>query len=690
MIVVESPAKAKTIGKFLGRKYTVKASMGHVRDLPRSQLGVDVEHNFTPKYITIRGKGELLKELREQAKKADRVMLASDPDREGEAIAWHLVNLLGVDEQSPCRIEFHEITKEAITQAVKHPRAIDIARVNAQQARRVLDRLVGYSLSPLLWRKVRKGLSAGRVQSVAVRLICDREEEIRNFKPEEYWSLTARLREGKNKGKIFSAKLFGTVEGKLDIKNAGQMDSILKELAGREYRVEKIKRSERKKNPPLPFTTSNLQQEASRKLGFSVKKTMLIAQQLYEGLELGKEGSVGLVTYIRTDSTRIAETAQKDARDYIARKFSMDFLPAVPRQTKAKQGAQDAHEAIRPTSIFREPESVKEFLNRDQFRLYQLIWERFVASQMSPAVFDTLSVDIAAGNYVFRATGSTLKFPGFMQVYIEGQDEETEKEEQLPDLVEGQQLYLQKLEPNQHFTQPPPRYTEAMLVKTLEEKGIGRPSTYAPIIDTIQARGYVAKEDKRLFPTELGEVVNNLLKQYFPNIVNVQFTAEMEDRLDQVEEGQADWVKVVQEFYDPFKQDLAHAEGEIGEITIQEEVSDEKCELCGRNMVIKHGRFGPFLACPGFPECRHTRPLLKTVEGVTCPVCGGEIVERKSKRGRKFYGCKNYPNCQFTTWYEPVAGKTCPICGAFLVKQKTKTGEVLKCSREGCTYPNSL
>lgn len=690
LIIVESPAKAKTIEKFLGRRYTVKASMGHVRDLPKSQLGVDVEAGFEPKYITIRGKGDILKELRESAKKADKVFLATDPDREGEAISWHLSKVLNIAEDQPVRIEFHEITKDAIQKAIKKPRTIDVHRVEAQQARRILDRLVGYKLSPLLWRKVRRGLSAGRVQSVAVRLIVDREAEIQAFQPEEYWSLTARLKTGASTSP-FPAKYYGTAEGKVELKSEAETSAVIAQTGqGDGFKVQNVKKKEKRRNPAFPFTTSSLQQEASRKLGFTVRRTMSVAQQLYEGLDLGDAGHTGLVTYIRTDSTRIAAEAEEAAAEFIGANYGETYLPAEKREAEKKAGEQGAHEAIRPTEISRTPDEVKGFLTSDQYKLYKLIWERFIASQMAPAVMDTVSVDISGGKHLFRASGSTIKFPGFMKIYIEGVDEEAPKEEEglLPELSEGQDLELIELLPKQHFTQPPARFSEAMLVKALEERGIGRPSTYAPIIETIQARNYVEKQEKRFVPTELGQVVTDILKEFFPRIIDVEFTAEMEGELDGVEEGEAQWRSVLEQFFRPFETTLKEAEEKVGGFELQDEESDVVCEKCGRRMVIKYGRFGKFLACPGFPECKNTKPILEET-GVPCPACGeGMIVERKSKKGgRKFYGCSRYPECQFVSWEKPVA-QTCPECGApYLVEKKLKDqGLVHLCKTEGCTY----
>ncbi|WP_422445855.1 type I DNA topoisomerase [Thermoanaerobacterium sp. DL9XJH110] len=684
LIIVESPAKAKTISKFLGKNFRVQASMGHVRDLPKSQLGINIEEGFIPKYITIRGKGTLIENLKKEATKADSVLLATDPDREGEAISWHLANLLGLSEDLPCRVEFHEITKNAVIESIKHPRKINKHLVEAQQARRILDRLVGYKISPILWKKVKWGLSAGRVQSVAVRIICDREKEIREFVPKEYWTVEADLFDEKS-GSQVRAKLYSKGEKKIEIGKKQEADLILSDLEKVVFTVIEVKKSERKRNPAPPFTTSSLQQEASRKLGFTAKKTMMLAQQLYEGLEVKGEGSVGLITYIRTDSTRVAEQALKEAREYIKKNFGDDFLPETPIIHKSKKNIQDAHEAIRPTSILRMPEDIKDSLTRDQYKLYKLIWERFISSQMAPAVYDTVSVDIKAGEYIFKTTGSTIKFPGYMALYIEGTDEETESDENsLPVLEKGQELKLLKLVPAQHFTQPPPRYTEAMLVKTLEEKGIGRPSTYAPIIDIIQKRGYVEKEKGKFKPTELGEIVVQLMQEFFSDIVDIDFTAEMEDQLDRIESGEEHWQKVLESFYGPFEKQLKIAEEEMEKVKIEDEVTDEKCEFCGRNMVIKRGRYGKFLACPGFPECRNTKPLVEEA-GVKCPLCGGTIVVRKSKRGRTFYGCSNYPGCKFVSWDKP-SDRHCPECGSPMVIKNTKNGETIICTNKECGY----
>ena len=690
LVIVESPAKAKTIGKFLGRNYTVKASMGHIRDLPKSQLGVDLENNFQPKYINIRGKGDLIKELKKEAAKADRVYLATDLDREGEAISWHLAQLLNLDQNLSCRLEFNEITKDAIKQCLKNPRSLDMDKVYAQQTRRILDRLVGYKISPLLWKKVKKGLSAGRVQSVAVELICEREEEIKAFKEEEYWTVLADLAKSP-KGKPFQAQLVKVNGKNIKLHNEAETDDILNSLQDADYLVEAVKKSERKRNPAPPFITSTLQQEASRKLGFKAKKTMQIAQQLYEGIELGKKEVTGLITYMRTDSTRIAQTVQEEALNYIAEKYGREYVPAKPRVFKAKDSAQDAHEAIRPTGVYREPRSIQEYLSRDQYRLYKLIWERFIASQMQTAVFDSLAVEIKANDCLFKATGSTVKFPGFMVIYVEGEDDkEKEKQNILPDLEQGKLLHFRELIKQQHFTLPPPRYTEASLVKVLEERRIGRPSTYAPIIDTIQGRGYVLVEEKRLYPTELGQIVNNMLLKHFPGIMDVKFTADMEEHLDEVAEGKENWQEILNKFYQPFSLDLAEAEEQMEKIEIKDEVTDEICEKCGRNMVIKLGRYGKFLACPGFPECRNTKPILKEI-GINCPVCHQPIVEKKTKRGRKFYGCSNYPDCDYLTWNKPVA-EPCPKCGSMMYEGKPKKGQApfAYCGNEECNYQKNL
>jgi DNA topoisomerase-1 len=681
LVIVESPAKAKTIGKYLGSKYIVKASMGHVRDLPKSQMGVDVSQGFEPKYITIRGKGDVLKTLKDAAKKVKKVYLAADPDREGEAIAWHLAQYLGLDLNQPLRVVFNEITKDAIKEAFKHPRHINMDLVNAQQARRILDRLVGYNISPILWKKVRKGLSAGRVQSVTVKLVIDREKEIQAFTPEEYWTITSKLL---SQGKAFEARFHGFGDEKAELKSEADVKQVLERIHKQPYVVQKVTKRERKRNPAPPFITSSLQQEAARKLNFRTAKTMMIAQQLYEGIDLGKEGTVGLITYMRTDSTRVSQTAQNEAKEYILENFGTDYIPSEPRTQAKNERAQDAHEAIRPTSVLRTPDDIKEYLSRDQLRLYRLIWERFLASQMASAVLDTMSVDIDVNGVTFRATGSKVKFPGFMKVYIEGTDDGKEEESFLPPIEEGQTLDLQEIEPNQHFTQPPPRYTEARLVKTLEELGIGRPSTYAPTLETIQKRGYVALEEKRFVPTELGEIVISLIEEFFPEILDVEFTAHMESDLDKVEEGIANWVKVLDHFYQDFSKRVVVAEEQMEEVEIKDEIADENCELCGRHMVYKLGRFGKFLACSGFPDCRNTKPIVKEI-GVTCPQCGtGSIIERKSKKSRIFYGCNHYPECEFVSWDKPIA-RPCPKCGSMLVeKKRKKQGVSIVCTK--CDY----
>lgn len=680
LVVVESPAKAKTIEKYLGKNYVVKASMGHLRDLPKSQFGIDVENNFSPKYINIRGKGDLIKSLKSAAKSADKVFLASDPDREGEAIAWHLAHILNVDEDEKCRIVFNEITKPAIQNAVKSPRPINIDRVDAQQARRMLDRIVGYKLSPLLWRKVRKGLSAGRVQSVTVKLICDREKEIQSFISEEYWTIDTKLRE-KVKSPMFDAELI-TIDGeKLAVNNEKVATEICDDLEKQTFVVKEVKKRQRQRKALPPFITSSLQQDASRKLGFTSRKTMMLAQQLYEGLELGRKGPVGLITYMRTDSTRVSDLAQQEVRDYVNAEFSAEYLPEKPPVYSTKK-SQDAHEAIRPTSIIYTPDSIEKYLSKDQYKLYRLIWERFVASQMAPAIYDTLTIQISAGKYGLKATGSQLKFPGFRAVYIESKEQD--KDVTLPELAIDQVIKLQKVLPKQHFTEPPPRYNEASLVKTLEEKGIGRPSTYSPIIETILGRGYVVRVDKKFEPTELGFVVVDMLKEYFETIVDAEFTAGLENQLDEVAEGKIDKNQLLEEFYEPFAKTLEHAEEAIGHVELPEEISDIPCEHCGRMMVVKQGRYGKFLACPGFPECRNTKPLLKDT-GVICTKCGGAIVERRSKRGKHFYGCKNYPECDFVSWDMPLK-ENCEVCGAFMLKHNYKNGRFITyCSNEECT-----
>ncbi|BFJ01729.1 type I DNA topoisomerase [Priestia megaterium] len=681
LVIVESPAKAKTIERYLGKKYKVKASMGHVRDLPKSQMGIDIDQDYNPKYITIRGKGPVLKELKTAAKKAKKIYLAADPDREGEAIAWHLAHSLDVDIASDCRVVFNEITKEAIKESFKHPRAINMDLVDAQQARRILDRLVGYNISPLLWKKVKKGLSAGRVQSIAVRLIIDREKEIAKFIPEEYWTVKATFQKGNDQ---FEGQLIEYQGKKVELSNEDDVTNIVKQLDGNEFSISKVTKRERKRNAAPSFTTSSLQQEAARKLNFRAKKTMMIAQQLYEGIDLGKEGTVGLITYMRTDSTRISETAQTEARDYITNAYGNQFVATEKRKEKKNSNAQDAHEAIRPTSALRKPGEVKEFLSRDQYRLYKLVWERFVASQMAPAIMDTMAVDLKNGDVTFRANGSKVKFPGFMKVYVEGNDDQVEeKENLLPDLEEGEVAYSKDIDEKQHFTQPPPRYTEARLVKTLEELGIGRPSTYAPTLDTIQKRGYVALDNKRFVPTELGEIVLELVLEFFPEILDVEFTAKMENDLDEVEDGNVQWVRVIDEFYSDFEKRLEHAEKEMREVEIKDEPAGEDCEECGSPMVYKMGRYGKFMACSNFPDCRNTKPIVKEI-GVKCPKCEeGNIVERKSKKKRTFYGCDRFPGCDFVSWDKPIARK-CPKCENLLVEKKQKKGTQVVCT--SCDY----
>lgn len=682
LVIVESPAKAKTISKFLGRGYTVKASMGHIRDLPRSQFGVDVENNYQPKYITIRGKGPILQDLKKSAKKNDRILLATDPDREGEAIAWHLAHALGIDEEN-CRIEFREITKQAIKNAVKQPRSIATNLVAAQQGRRILDRIVGYKLSPLLWAKVKRGLSAGRVQSVAVKLICDRESEIVAFIPEEYWSATGVLLNSKKSS--FEAKLFKHKNKKIELKTESDANLVKNNIADLEWTVAKVTKKERRRNPAPPFTTSTLQQEAARKLNFTARKTMRIAQQLYEGLDLGSEGAVGLITYIRTDATRVADEAIVEVRDYVDGQYGGKFLPKDPPQYKSKSGAQEAHEAIRPTSVLRTPSEMKSFLGRDQFRLYRLIWERFVASQMAPAIMNSVTADLSVGDYIFRATGSSIKFPGFIQVYVEGSDDVEEKHNMLPDLTENEIVSLKELQLKQHFTKPPARYSEAMLVKTLEENGVGRPSTYAPTIDTILKRGYVVLEEKRFTPTDLGKIVVDVLQENFSDLLDVEFTANLERKLDDVEEGIIDWVEAIDSFYQPFAKELEQAHDQLEKIEIEDEVSDIPCDKCGALMVVKWGRFGKFLACPNYPECKNTKPLLNEI-GVKCPDCdSGDIVERRTKRGRLFYGCSNYPECEFSNWNKPV-DKKCPHCDQLMALKKGKDNPI--CVNKECPGGN--
>ncbi|MCD7764248.1 MAG: type I DNA topoisomerase [Lachnospiraceae bacterium] len=678
LVIVESPAKVKTIKKFLGSNYEVMASGGHVRDLPKSQMGVDVEHGFEPKYITIRGKGEVLAQLRKAEKKADHVYLATDPDREGEAISWHLSEALKLDPKKQRRITFNEITKSAVKESIKHPREIDMDLVDAQQTRRILDRMVGYEISPLLWKKVKRGLSAGRVQSVALRIIGDREEEIAAFIPEEYWTLDAGLLADGEK-KPLTARFFGT-DKKLTISSKEEMDQILKALEGAEYIVEDVKKGERTRKAPLPFTTSTLQQEAANALNFSTQKTMRLAQQLYEGVDIKGSGTVGLITYLRTDSTRVADEAVAAAADYIRANYGAEYNEEKAIRADSGRKIQDAHEAIRPTDISRTPVMIKESLSRDQFRLYQLIWRRFVASRMAPARYETTAVRIGAAGYRFTVSASRLLFDGFRSVYTASDETAEENNVIRVDLKPGMRLKADSLEPKQHFTQPPAHYTEASLVRALEEKGIGRPSTYAPTITTIIARRYVAKENKNLYMTELGEVVNNIMKEAFPVIVDVNFTANMESLLDSIEEGKTNWKTVVENFYPDLDEAVKAAEENLEKVTIEDEVTDVVCEECGRNMVVKYGPHGKFLTCPGFPDCRNTKPYLEKI-GVPCPVCGKDIVIRKTKKGRRYFGCEDNPQCEFMSWARPVAER-CPQCGGYMVER----GARVVCENKACGY----
>ncbi len=678
LVIVESPAKSKTIKKFLGSNYKVEASMGHVRDLPKSQLGIDLENDYEPKYITIRGKGDLLAKLRKEAKSADKIFLATDPDREGEAISWHLIHALNLDEKKTNRITFNEITKNAVKKSIKEARKIDMDLVDAQQARRVLDRIVGYSLSSLLWQKVKKGLSGGRVQSVALRLICDREEEILSFIPDEYWSLSASFA-GKGKS-VFTADLSGSKNGKLTLKSEEETNNIIASVKDKEFVVDEIKTGTRIRKPVAPFTTSTLQQEASKVLNLTTQKTMLIAQQLYEGIDVKGEGTIGLVSYIRTDSTRISDEAYAEVCTFISENYGNEYLPEERNIYKSKRNSQDAHEAIRPTSAFRTPESIKDSLTKEQFKLYKLIWERFIASQMAFAVYNTKSIKICAGDYVFRTSGSSVKFPGFTKIYGEAEDDEAVK---IPDLNEKDTLKLKDIKGDQHFTQPPARYTDASLVKTLEEIGVGRPSTYAPTISVILARNYVTKESKLFYPTELGEIVNDIMKNYFEDIVAVDFTANMEDTLDKVEEGNMEWKEIIRAFYPVFDADLKDASDKLSKVEIKDEVTDVICEKCGRNMVVKYGRYGKFLACPGFPECSNIKPLYEDT-GVACPKCGGKVLVKKTKKGRKYFGCENNPECDFMSWNKP-SDEKCPECGSFLEEKGTKSVKLL-CSNPKCGF----
>ena len=688
LVIVESPAKAKTIGKYLGRGYKVTASMGHVRDLPASTLGIDVENGYTPKYITIKGKQKLVKELKAEAKKCDGVLLATDPDREGEAISWHLANILGLDPSAPNRVTFDEITKKGVKEGMAHPRAINIDLFNAQQARRELDRLVGYKLSPFLWKKVRRGLSAGRVQSVAVRLIRDRELEIENFKPDEYWNIDALLNPQGEKGE-FTARLAATADGKkLTVTNKQQADGILAALDGRDYTITKIEKGKRRRQPSPPFITSTLQQDASRAFGFSATRTMRAAQTLYEGMDIAGHGTVGLITYMRTDSLRIAAEAQAAAKTFIAERWGDNYVCKTARKWKSRSAtaAQDAHEAIRPSMPELTPDEVEQSISGDTAKLYRLIWSRFMASQMADCIQDTVSASITAGDYLFRASGFRVSFDGFTALYEESTDDAKKKETALPPLEEGQNLKLKKLTADQKFTQPPPLYTEATLIHALEENGIGRPSTYAPIITTIVDRGYVEKDQKKLKTTPLGQAVNTVMMEQFPDIVNVKFSADMEKKLDVVEAGQADWVKTIDDFYQGFEKSLEQAEKNMEgkRIKVEDIPTDEICEKCGRPMVIKSGRYGKFVACSGFPECRNAHPLVKDTGGL-CPLDGGHMLVRKSAKGRVYYGCSNYPKCNYMTWDEPVPEK-CPQCGSTLFKKKGQ----LYCAKEGCGFVKAI
>jgi DNA topoisomerase-1 len=737
LLIVESPTKVKTLSKFLGNKFTIKASVGHIKDLPKKELGVDIENDLAPTYVVIEGKEKVMKELKKAAKKADRIFLGPDPDREGEAIAWHIAEELNGSSEKVFRVEFNEITEKAVTEAINNPRKLDMNLVDAQQARRILDRLVGYKLSPLLWRKVRRGLSAGRVQSVAVRLVVDREREIEAFKTVEYWSITAAL-EGKEPPP-FDAKLFQVSGKKAAVKNEAESTGIVNDLEGKSFTVKKIEKKKRRRSPAPPFITSTLQQEASRKLRFTAKKTMMVAQKLYEGIEIGEEGSVGLITYMRTDSVRVAAEAQQEARAFIRSQFGKEYLPSKPPVYKSKKSAQEAHEAIRPTSLLRPPDAIKHSLPRDQYKLYKLIWNRFLASQMHHAQLEQTSIDIEADKYIFRATGSVVKFPGFMKLYIESGDNGGDEEGLLPSLSEGEVLKTIAITPKQHFTQPPPRYSEATLVKELEAKGIGRPSTYAAILSTIQGRKYTEKLEGRFRPTELGELVSDLLVERFSELMDYNFTANMENNLDQIEEGGLKWVDIVMDFYRPFDKDLAEAMENLGKVKPKDIPTDQICEKCEKPMVIKWGRHGRFIACTGYPECKNTKPLeqegangnantevqetdekcekcgspmvlksgrfgrfmacskypeCKTTKaistGIKCPEDGGDIVERRTKKGKLFFSCGNYPKCKFATWYKPVDRK-CPNCGAeFLVEKHTKKGDHFACLKKECKFKEEM
>lgn len=680
LVIVESPAKAKTIEKFLGAGYKVTASNGHLIDLPKSKIGVDIENDFEPNYIVIRGRTQILNGLKKEAKTAKRVYLATDPDREGEAISWHIAKALDIGEGEQCRIEFNEITENAVKTAIQHPRTIDINKVNAQQARRVLDRLVGYKLSPLLWSKVRRGLSAGRVQSVAVRLIVDRENEIRDFKPREFWTIFAIFTDEKGKHP-FEAKFFGKKGKKLEPATQEETEQIVSEIQAAEYRIEKVKKSTKQRRPYAPFTTSTLQQDAARKLGFTTKRTMMIAQGLYEGVKISETETVGLITYMRTDSTRVSKEAQHAAREFIREKYGEDYVPEKPNIYAGRKNAQDAHEAIRPTYVKYTPESVKARLTPEQFKLYNLIYTRFLASQMTPSRYDTMTYEISAGDYSFRASFSKLKFNGYRAVYQETAEEEENVNATIPPMGEQDRLLMKSIEPKQNFTAPPARYTEASLVKTLEENGVGRPSTYAPIISTIVDRQYVVREKKQLVPTELGEIVTDLMKKNFSDIVNVEFTAEMEEKLDEVETEHKNWKRLLEDFYGPFEQELEKAEKEVERVKIPDRPAGIICEKCGAEMVYKSGRFGEFIACPNYPACKNTKAVKTTIK-TPCPLCGGAVVQKKTKKGKIFYGCENYPSCTFVSWDMPLEEK-CPVCGAYMVMKKGR-GAGKKCSNPDC------
>ena len=685
LVIVESPAKAKTIEKYLGKNYKVVASLGHIRDLPKSRMAIDTENNYEPEYISIRGKGPLIKELKKYAKKADKVYLAADPDREGEAIAWHLCHLLGLDIEDKNRVVFNEITKDAVKGAFKEPRSINMDLVDSQQARRVLDRLVGYTISPILWKKIKKGLSAGRVQSVALKLICDREEEINNFEPEEYWTIDGNFKKGTKK---FKAAFYGVNGKKTKLSNSKDAQKIIQQMDGKEFEITKVVKKERKRNPSLPFTTSSMQQDAARKINFKTRKTMMIAQQLYEGISLGRGGAVGLITYMRTDSTRISDTAKNEVYEFIQKTYGDEYTNSKARVGKKAESSQDAHEAIRPSSVMRTPEEIQKYLSKDQYKLYNLIWSRFVASQMKPAVFDTMTVDLERNDVLFRANGQKMKFPGYQKVYIESTDSgKAEKDNVLPPLEEGETATTVDIEPKQHFTQPPARFSEATLIKTLEENGVGRPSTYAPTLDTIQRRYYVKLAAKRFEPTELGSIVNSMIVEFFPQIVDVHFTAEMEKELDQVEVGEEEWKTVIDRFYQPFEKTVQIAEEQMEKIQIKDEPAGFDCEVCGHPMVIKMGRYGKFYACSNFPECRNTKAIVKDI-GVTCPTCNkGNVIERKSKKNRIFYGCDRYPDCEFISWNKPV-GRNCPKCEHHLEEKKVAKGKQVICSN--CDYKEEL